>query len=74
MQVFNGNFLNFHIFICFVMIDLGFNLPERRQAEANRIREKYPERIPVRISLYLRSYIFYILQLDFDPNANVSRR
>jgi hypothetical protein len=30
-----------------------FYVAERRQAEANRIREKYPDRIPVSLLQYL---------------------
>lgn len=36
----------------FAVLKLEFSVSERRQAEAARIREKYPDRIPVRIVVF----------------------
>lgn len=57
--------MKFSWYICSnYLVHLVFNLfymPERRQAEAARIREKYPDRIPVRIFIFFVVSVFVFL-------------
>lgn len=38
---------------------------EKRRAEASRIREKYPDRIPVRTQLYFKNHVLGVLTVIF---------
>ena len=53
--VFLGEFceLLYHVYVLdyFGLKFLVFDLSERRMAESGRIREKYPDRVPVRITM-----------------------
>ena len=59
-----------YFFVLFLLTILFSNLykhymPERRQAEAARIREKYPDRIPVKTFFLLRTYIIVLSFHDY---------
>lgn len=46
-----------HCLFCFILMSLDLDVSERRQAEACRIREKYPERVPVIVEKAVKSDI-----------------
>ena len=57
------------------LVHLVFNIfymPERRQAEAARIREKYPDRIPVRIFFFFFKFLCLCFYLTLNDDVCIA--
>jgi hypothetical protein len=56
----------------FVVTFLVIDVSERRQAESGRIREKYPDRVPVRTHYQLRIFTLYaFVQCTYCSNLSM---